>query len=408
MKPALFDPARHEPVRPTAWNETLARDTVAALVADAESRFTAQGYWPIHEGDGRDEDGQPFKTPLYYGACGVFWALHYLQSVGAVRLERSYLDDLDTLLARNRTWLGDQAVTEAASFLMGETSIRMMSWLDDASGGRSADALRALIEGNLAHPSREMLWGSPSTMLAALFMHERTGDPVWADLFRLTADRLHEQLEWSDEHGCRFWSQDMYGKHFTFLGAGHGFVGNLQPLIRGRHLLEPARWQQWHDTIVDTIGKTAICVDGRANWNHELIPWDGKVRPMLMQFCHGAPGFVICLADLPGNSLDDLLVAAGEAVWAAGPLTKGPGLCHGTAGNGYALLALYRRTGDAMWLERARRFAMHAIEQSDRAAQLQGHRRYSLCTGDLGLAVYLHHCLTGQGGYPTVDVFFPD
>ncbi|MEO8739330.1 MAG: lanthionine synthetase LanC family protein [Casimicrobiaceae bacterium] len=36
------------------------------------------------------------------------------------------------------------------------------------------------------------------------------------------------------------------------------------------------------------------------------------------------------------------------------PLNKGAGLCHGTAGNGYALLKFYRRTGDAIWLERAR------------------------------------------------------
>ena len=53
-----------------------------------------------------------------------------------------------------------------------------------------------------------------------------------------------------------------------------------------------------------------------------------------MQFCHGAPGFVICLADMPGSDLDDLLLAAGDAIWAAGPLAKGSNLCHGTAGNG--------------------------------------------------------------------------
>ena len=30
---------------------------------------------------------------------------------------------------------------------------------------------------------------------------------------------------------------------------------------------------------------------------------------------------------------------------------------HGTGGNGYAFLKLYRRTGNTMWLERARAFA---------------------------------------------------
>ena len=61
-----------------------------------------------------------------------------------------------------------------------------------------------------------------------------------------------------------------------------------------------------------------------------------------------------------------MLVAGGELTWRAGPLVKGPGLCHGTAGNGYAFLKLFERTGDELWLERARAFAMHAIEQVER------------------------------------------
>jgi hypothetical protein len=39
----------------------------------------------------------------------------------------------------------------------------------------------------------------------------------------------------------------------------------------------------------------------------------------------------------PGDELDELLLGAGETTWAAGPLAKGPGLCHGTAGNGYLI-----------------------------------------------------------------------
>jgi hypothetical protein len=45
---------------------------------------------------------------------------------------------------------------------------------------------------------------------------------------------------------------------------------------------------------------------------------------MLMQLCHGAPGFVVCLAHLPSRELDPLLLAGGEAIWAAGPLAKDP------------------------------------------------------------------------------------
>jgi len=90
-------------------------------------------------------------------------------------------------------------------------------------------------------------------------------------------------------------------------------------------------------------------------------------------------------------------------VWNAGPLSKGAGLCHGTAGNGYALLKLHRRTGDPIWLERARSFAMHAIEQSRQMRERYGSGRYTLWTGDPGVAVYAWHCLTGADALPGLD-----
>lgn len=37
---------------------------------------------------------------------------------------------------------------------------------------------------------------------------------------------------------------------------------------------------------------------------------------------------------------------AGQAVWDRGLLKKGPGLCHGVSGSAYALLRLYKATGD--------------------------------------------------------------
>ena len=61
---------------------------------------------------------------------------------------------------------------------------------------------------------------------------------------------------------------------------------------------------------------------------------------------------------------------------------RGPGICHGTAGNGYALLQAFERTGDERWLERARRFAVHALAQVRRQRAARGRGRYSLLTGD--------------------------
>ncbi|PWT71114.1 MAG: lanthionine synthetase, partial [Proteobacteria bacterium] len=130
----------------------------------------------------------------------------------------------------------------------------------------------------------------------------------------------------------------------------------------------------------------------------------GADTKMLVQWCHGAPGVVTSLAALADARLDKVLIAAGELTWTAGPLVKGAGFCHGTSGNGYAFLKLFRRTGEERWLERARSFAMHAIAQSELDAVTYGMRRYSLYTGDAGLAIYLAQCIDGADCWPGLDL----
>jgi hypothetical protein len=201
------------------------------------------------------------------------------------------------------------------------------------------------------------------------------------------------------------WTQDLYGTRSKMLGAVHGFAGNAAPILRGRALLPPGAWEDWRRCIADTISRTAIREDDLANWPPtvgETLPGSDALR---VQQCHGAPGIVSCLADFPDGELDALLLAAGELTWRAGPLRKGANLCHGTAGNGYAFLTLFRRSGHQRWLERARRFAMHAIGQQARQQQQLGRAHHSLWTGDLGLALFLLSCIRADAAFPTVDGF---
>ena len=110
-------------------------------------------------------------------------------------------------------------------------------------------------------------------------------------------------------------------------------------------------------------------------------------------------------APFASPDFDALLLDAGRFAWTAGPLTKGSNLCHGTGGNGYAFLKLYRRTNDPIWLDRARQFAMTTIVQYRGSQLVVGRGRYSLWTGDVGLAIYLWDCITGEPRFPTIDVF---
>jgi hypothetical protein len=177
-------------------------------------------------------------------------------------------------------------------------------------------------------------------------------------------------------------------------------------LIRGRQLLDADDWAEWQRCIETTITRTSWREHGLATWPVQIDEPPDAPQRRLMQFCHGAPGFVICLADLPGTALDALLAEAGEATWAAGPLAKGSDLCHGTAGNAYAFLVLHARMGDVRWRDRARAFAMHAIAQFEAETAQVGRLRHSLWTGDIGLASFLWDCLRGRAEFPTLDVFF--
>ena len=209
-----------------------------------------------------------------------------------------------------------------------------------------------MIAGNLDHPARELMWGAPGTMLAALFLHQRTREPRWAALYVATARKLWSQLRWSPEFQCSYWTQDLYGRESTFLDAVHGFVATAAPLIQGRHLLESGEWDAWQRCIVNTIRRTALRDGGQANW--PAVLYSTRPQELLLQFCHGAPGFVICLAELPSNDLDDLLLAEERPPGRRARCGKGPTSATERGGNGYAFLNLHERTGDARWLDRAR------------------------------------------------------
>jgi len=402
----LHDPARHEALQSIAWDEARVRATITRIVDATVAAFSPETLWPMHPRDigENDDPATPFPC-LYFGAAGVAWALGYLDAVGAAP-SPSFASHLPALLERNRTWLANEAGGDAAgSWLMGDLPIEMMAW-GHAPTPERADTIAALIERNIDHPARELMWGSPGSLLAAALMHRQSGDERWAVLFRSIAQRLREQLAWSEGQACFHWPQVLYGRHVRYLDAVHGFVATARALLMGRHLLAADERDEWLRCIETTVANTAIRENGMATWPLQADEAPGTPQKWLMQFCHGSPGFVICLADLPGTALDPLLVEAGEATWAAGPLAKGSNLCHGTAGNGYAFLVLHARTGDARWRDRARAFAMHAMAQFEDVTVRTGRLRHSLWTGDIGLAIFLWDCLRGTAEFPTLDVFF--
>jgi hypothetical protein len=400
----LFDPERHEALAAAPWSEARAREAILRIARTAAAGFTDAGLWPIHPNDLADVPGarEPFRM-LYFGAAGVMWALDSLHRAGVAPEPPDFAQARAAMLEDNRRLIR-LFVPRTGSWLMGDAGILLLAWKHTREPAL-ADQLAAVISGNRDDPSRELMWGASGTMVAALALHEWTGEARWAELFRASAAELWKALERDAQTGVLLWTQDLYGTRSKLLGAVHGFAGNLAPILRGRALLAPEDLERWRRCAVETLSRTALREDGLANW----LPSVGEPEPggekLLVQQCHGAPGVVNCVAGFPSPELDALLLEAGELTWRAGPLRKGSNLCHGTAGNGYAFLKLFRRTGDERWLERARRFAMHAIGQCERQQQALGCAHHSLWTGDLGLALYLRGCIVADAAFPTVDCF---
>jgi lantibiotic modifying enzyme len=396
----MFEALRHEPLIERAdWNENEALAAIERIVEDAHAWFAPRRLWPVHPLD-RPSAEHPFRM-LYFGAAGVIWALDYLTRVGATTVTRDYTTTLAALAAQNRIDL-NLSIPDSFSYLMGDVGIHLVHWRIDPSA-ELANGIYHAVEANIAHPAREFMWGAPGTMLAALFMHEFTREDRWKELFVGNVNQLLSQLVKVGGPDCYTWTQDLYGQKSLYLGAVHGFAANVVAIVKGRELLDPETVTLVAALAADTVENTATVEGDFANW-----PPDVRGGNMLVQHCHGAPGMITCLANLPSSeneTFDHLLLKAGELIWRAGPLTKGSNLCHGTAGNGYAFLKLFGRTGDTMWLDRARAFAMHAIAQSEQHAIKYRQRRYSLWTGDLGLAVYLWDCIHGEAKFPTMDVF---
>jgi lanthionine synthetase-like protein len=386
----LYDPERFEPLIDEPWEPARVEEAIAAIVADTDSAFDPVALWPAQWWDEYLE-GQAAKV-LYAGAAGVVWGLDALRRRGlaetSLDLPAAALHALE--LERGEPDAAEDEHYRPGSLLDGEAGLLLVAFRL-TSGAGLANELHTLVRENVDNPTDDISWGAPGTLLAALAMGEWTGEARWNDAARESAAALRARR---GEDGL--WRQD---DDYRGLGTLHGAAGNTLALLR----VEPD--QALAAETADVLARHAVREDGLANWPGApgrplRRPRDGVI---CLQWCTGAPGI---LAGSWGYLDEELVVAGAELIWQAGAHgdEKGHGLCHGTSGNGFALLKAFARTRDERWLERARRFAVHALAQADRIAAENGRRRFSLFNGDVGTALFAAACLEPDPRFPIVDV----
>jgi Lanthionine synthetase C-like protein len=396
----LYRPEAFERLTDAPWDEGRVRDAVAGIVADADGAFDPDDLWPANEWDAW-KASLPL-TEVFAGAAGVVWALDRLRRRGHPETR------LDLAAAARRvlgSWRANPDFgagellpsTVDASLMCAESGILTVAYQLEPSV-ELADDLYARVRENAWNETNELMWGAPGTMLAARGMLDWTGEERWAEAWRESAEEL---LRRRADDGL--WTHLLYGKEaHGYLGPAHGAMGNVLAVMAGGDLLFSAERELLERETNELLRRTAVVEDGLANWpataGRDLVAND-QIR---VQWCHGAPGIVTSAS---GYLDEDLLLAGAELTWRAGPHgdEKGASICHGTAGNGYAFLKAFGRTGDERWLDRARRFAVHALGQVERAREQQARGRYSLWTGDLGVALFAADCVDGTSAYPVVD-----
>ena len=395
----VYDAGCFEALTDTAWDDDRVRDGIRVIVADADAAFDETLLWPADDWDAW-QTPTPLKS-LYVGAAGVIWALDLLARRGLAdsrldlpRVARLTLDAwrAEPDLMRNT----ELPVPARAAFLTGEAGLLAVAYRLDPSR-ELADALYERVRENADNTATGVMWGTPGSLLIARALHGCTGDERWDEAWSDGAARL---LTARDAGGL--WEQRLYGEAFRGLGTLYGLVGNVLALRgAGEDSVEPGLEARTAEILRDSVVAEDELVNWPASHGAELRGPDDQLR---LQWCCGAPGIV---ASAAGYLDEELLLAAAGTVWRAGPHgpDKGACLCHGTAGNGYGLLKTFERTQDEVWLDRARRFAVHALEQAAAARSERGRGRYSLWTGDVGVAVFASDCLLARTRYPVLETW---
>ena len=401
----LYESQRHEPLTHHAWAPETANAEILRIVRDVSASALPGGGWPLHPLDAESYRTKKTKWCLYGGAAGVVIGSEILRREGypapdlraqLPKIYENYLraPDVDTV---------------EPGLQLGEIGILAPAVLVDVANDELSARLDQCMAQTVNHEAREITSGPAGMMHAALALYRATGEDRWKERYRQGADALWRS--WNRRPGNLgwLWENKIFGQNRSYYGAGHGIAGNANVLLLGADLLAGEYIEPILERTAETLDRAAVREPGMANWHASAPPFKGK---LFVQWCHGAPGIVTALGHAPRMDtpscriIDRLLLQASALVWHAGPLTKGASLCHGTAGNGYAFLAMYERTGEQKWLEKARKFAAHAIHQCQRDRQRFGQGRHSLMTGDAGLAVYLHHCLKPSDiRFPGLELF---
>lgn len=300
---------------------------------------------------------------VYTGSSGIALLYYHLSSTTFCQntseqqqLLSKALDVLESNL--------DKVKGKRLTFLCGDAGVYALSAVLYSKHGdmkkceKCVEKLCAMCESVVSDPSLpdEILYGRAGYLYSLLFIQTHLGKEKISDAIieQVVTAILKSGLSLSRKERSR--SALMYVWHDKhYVGAAHGIVGILYMLLQvypsspvvTQHITEI---QNTIDYLLTKQFSSANFPSSLENESDRLIHW-----------CHGAPGAVFLMLKayqvFQERRYLDVAISCGNVIWKRGLLRKGYGICHGVSGNAYTFLALYKQTGDQVYLHRALKFA---------------------------------------------------
>jgi eukaryotic-like serine/threonine-protein kinase len=370
---------------PMGWAQEASRELIARLDANDIAGFRLPTEIPLGS--------------ITHGAAGVAYALY---CVACARGDAKLLSAADAWAMRavrtkdqQNAFTNDQLNLDEGkigqvSVYYGRPGVHLVQALiaqamgDEASLG---EALRSYVDACRAPcECLDLTLGRSGVLTGCALLLDAFGPGA----LQVAADHpLHQLVDLgrSTLHGITgLLGKESFSKT-DYLGVAHGWAGICYAALLWSEVSGDALPAHIHDRLENLVDLAEDSGHG--------VRWPTKVDKKhsahggsyMESWCHGAPGYVhLWTAAFRALREPIYLQIAERAAWTAWEALESPGsLCCGYAGRAYALLSLYRHTGDRGWVSRAAKLSERAVETCERDPRMV----YSLFKGALGAAVLM-------------------
>lgn len=252
----------------------------------------------------------------------------------------------------------------------------------------------------------ELFVGRAGYLCGAIWLAKETNTPLALnDLYDICNATVASGRNYAKGHDSKCPLMYAYYKK-EYLGAAHGLCSILQMLMS-----VPGYLDAFPDEATDIKASVDYILSLQVEaGNFPTTTSEVKRKEELVHWCHGAPGVVYLMAKAYIIWSEEKYLRSCERcadlVWEKGLLRKGPGICHGVAGNGYVFLLLYRLTNNPKYLHRAMSFAYFMNTPEFKQHARNPDNPFSLYEGIAGTACYLADLTQSKHAYfPFSNVF---